>query len=130
MSAETRNLVYFVAAASHDTRRDGAAGYSQVPQDGGAIGCGTGQQAIPQMPHPIGGKEYPGPTPFGELSMFVFNDIVACIKLPFIFDNIVALMCSLLFLNGLATLSSNTVTYPAGLHSSVSRWASPPMGSS
>ena len=33
----------------------------------------------------------------------VFNDIVAFIKLPFIFNNIVALMCSLLFLNGLVT---------------------------
>src|SRR6516164_6980206 len=36
------------------------------------------------------------------LTRIVFSDIVASIKLPFIFNNIVALMCSLLFLNGLA----------------------------
>jgi len=35
------------------------------------------------------------------LTRIVFNDIVASIKFPFIFNNIVALRCSLLFLNGL-----------------------------
>ena len=38
----------------------------------------------------------------GWLSGIVFNDIVASKKLPFVFNNIVALMCSLLFLNHLA----------------------------
>ena len=37
----------------------------------------------------------------GWLSGIVFNDIVASKKLPFVFNNIVALMCSLLFLNHL-----------------------------
>jgi len=35
----------------------------------------------------------------GWLSGIVFNDIVASKKSPFVFNNIVALMCSLLFLN-------------------------------
>src|SRR5215472_2835361 len=39
------------------------------------------------------------------LNCIFFNDIVAFKKLAFIFSDIVALMCSLLFLNGLGSLS-------------------------
>ena len=44
----------------------------------------------------------------GWLSGIVFNDIVASKKLPFVFNNIVALMCSLLFLNHLVNAPPGT----------------------
>ena len=49
---------------------------------------------IPELARPLACERW-------QLNPIVFNDIVASNKLPFIFNNIVALMCSLLFLNGL-----------------------------
>jgi len=46
-----------------------------------------------------------------ELKWILFNDIVASKKLAFIFSDIVALMCSLLFLNGLVLLLGTGLTY-------------------
>src|SRR5215470_11487206 len=45
------------------------------------------------------------------LNCILFNDIVAFKKLAFIFSDIVALMCSLLFLNDLALPLGTTLTY-------------------
>ena len=42
----------------------------------------------------------------GQLNHIVFNDIVGSKNLSFIFNDIVALMCSLLFLNGLINAAS------------------------
>ena len=43
------------------------------------------------------------------VTRIVFNHIVAFTKLPLVFNNIVALMCSLLFLNGLVNAPTRVV---------------------
>ena len=55
----------------------------------------------------------PGPTASAlcQLNRNVFNKIVAYKKLPFVFNNIVARMCSLLFLNHLVGHARRNVKF-------------------
>jgi len=55
-------------------------------------------------------KGIPEVEALGQLTKVVFNNIVAFQKLPFICNNIVALICSLLFLNDLVKTLVSTKT--------------------